>query len=258
MARRRMIEVTIAYDKHLNSLSEFAQLTFLKILPHTDDFGRFDGDPIQIKARTMPLSARSNQDVFNAVCEIIKAGLVKVYLAEDKLVLQYGEDSFGRINAVLVKNNKGGSEYPNPSEFLTIEQYESHVKATCLTLTIKSKEYKVKSIKYKEGHVADKFDLFWKMYPRKTSKKKASESFNRLNPTDELFDGIMIAIENQKAAGMLDDGQFTPHASTWLNQERWSDQIIKRENKNGIQRSIGASPDELARLSTERAIRNKV
>src|SRR5574343_480910 len=109
MARKRMIEVSIAYDEHLNSVSEFAELIFYRILPHTDDFGRFSGSPKVIKARALPMrDKRTARDIAEAIYELIDIGLLRPYCADGKLVLQFNEESFARINAVLVKNNKSG------------------------------------------------------------------------------------------------------------------------------------------------------
>jgi hypothetical protein len=45
------------------------------------------------------------------------------------------------------------------------------------------------------------------------------------------FHGIMAAIELQRHAGMFErEHQFIPHPSTWLNGERWDDEIAPRQN----------------------------
>ena len=225
MGRRRMIEVTIAYDEHFNSLSEFAQLLYLKILPHTDDLGRFEGNPIIIKARCMPLSNRKPEHIFNGVCEILESGLLRVYLSEERLVLQFNEEAFKRINAVLVKNNVSGkSEYPEFTTFLCVEDYKKHVLDTCLTRTIKSKEYKVRSKEYKEDTC---FTKFWEAYPKKTGKGKAEQSFAKIKPNEELLNKMIIAIKQQMQSDQWqkDNGQFIPMPSTWLNQKRWEDEV---------------------------------
>src|SRR3990167_10597314 len=111
MARRRMIEVSIAYDEVLNSLSEFAQLLFLKVLPHTDDYGRFEGDPKTLKARVAPLAKGKLQKYEKAMHEIAQAGLWLWYETDDgKKVIQFKKETFERINAFLIKN-RGNPEY---------------------------------------------------------------------------------------------------------------------------------------------------
>ena len=75
------------------------------------------------------------------------------------------------------------------------------------------------------------FDEFWQKYPRKVSKKKSKEIFTRLfkktkNP-DKLFKEIISGLERYKKTDQWnrDNGRFIPHPSTWLNQERWTDEV---------------------------------
>jgi len=107
-----MIEVSIAHDKLLNGLSDFAQLLYLKILPHTDDWGRFEGDPEVVKARVDPLSRRPVAKYDAAMREISGAGLWTWFQTEKgHKVVQYKQDSFERINAFLIKQRKN-AEFP--------------------------------------------------------------------------------------------------------------------------------------------------
>ncbi len=107
-----MIEVSIAHDKTFNELSEFAQLLYLKTLPHTDDFGRFEGDPQILKARVDPLSNKKISKYQSAMSEIARSGLWIWYkLDSGKMVVQYNQIAFERINAFLIKK-RGNEEFP--------------------------------------------------------------------------------------------------------------------------------------------------
>ena len=69
------------------------------------------------------------------------------------------------------------------------------------------------------------FEIFWKEYPKKANKKKARERFLKLK--SELLPVILEALKKQKAspAWQENSGQFIPHPATWLNGERWEDDI---------------------------------
>lgn len=73
----------------------------------------------------------------------------------------------------------------------------------------------------------DAFGRFWSAYPRKTSKKKALESWSKLKPSPELTETIMAALEQQKRSDQWtrDGGQYIPYPATWLNQRRWEDEM---------------------------------
>ena len=70
------------------------------------------------------------------------------------------------------------------------------------------------------------FDLFWEAYNKKEGKKKAMAAYISLAKKKSLPD-IEIHINIIKkwhATKKWQDG-FQPHATTWLNGERWNDQI---------------------------------
>lgn len=71
------------------------------------------------------------------------------------------------------------------------------------------------------------FEEFWGQYPRKVGKAVAKKKWLKLNPSCELKKEILAALEKHKQQDqwVKDNGQFIPHASTWLNQERWEDVV---------------------------------
>ncbi|QKK98421.1 GntR family transcriptional regulator [Pseudomonas sp. 13159349] len=73
--------------------------------------------------------------------------------------------------------------------------------------------------------VADGFEQFWKLYPKKKSRKDALKAWNKINPDAEL-QVVMITALAQHCVSRdwtKDAGQYIPMASTWLNGERWHD-----------------------------------
>lgn len=72
---------------------------------------------------------------------------------------------------------------------------------------------------------ADLFDQFWAAYHRHIAKKNALKSWTRLKVTTELFTKIMTALEAVKRTQQWQDVQYVPHPATWLNQERWEDEV---------------------------------
>jgi len=75
-------------------------------------------------------------------------------------------------------------------------------------------------------HANPFFEAFWNAYPRRIGKGAARISFARAcdfaNPNDIVQAAIVYSQH------CLDQGteiQFIPHPSTWLNQERWEDDL---------------------------------
>jgi len=72
------------------------------------------------------------------------------------------------------------------------------------------------------------FDFFWKMYPNKKSKKQAEKIWNKLKMDEDLYRKIIISLKKQMETRQWqkNGGEFIPHPSTWLNQERWNDEEV--------------------------------
>lgn len=71
----------------------------------------------------------------------------------------------------------------------------------------------------------DEFEQFWAAYPRKTGKGVARKAFVkalRLTTLDTMLTAIQW--QRQQEQWVKAGGQFIPHPSTWLNQERWADE----------------------------------
>lgn len=69
------------------------------------------------------------------------------------------------------------------------------------------------------------FLAFWDAYPKKVAKQKAMRAFAKLKADTALLAQIMAALHRhtQSEQWRKADGQFIPHPTTWLNEERWAD-----------------------------------
>lgn len=79
-----------------------------------------------------------------------------------------------------------------------------------------------------------RFDRFWDVYPRKAGKKVAYNAFLKIKPDDDLTDVMIRAVTEQKNSDQWrrDGGQYIPHPATWLNQERWNDELPRGKPEN--------------------------
>lgn len=76
--------------------------------------------------------------------------------------------------------------------------------------------------------LAEAFEVFWKLYPNKKSKKDARKAWEKLKPSADLRQTLMTALGSHRLSRdwTKDDGQYVPMASTWLNGERWTDELV--------------------------------
>ena len=82
----------------------------------------------------------------------------------------------------------------------------------------------------------DRFDIFWKQYPRKVAKPNAQKAWNKIKPDDVVFKKMLDAINQQGLSSK--EIQFVPHPATWLNAQRWEDEISVQSNMNQLARRV--------------------
>jgi hypothetical protein len=75
------------------------------------------------------------------------------------------------------------------------------------------------------------FDEFWAAYPRKVAKAVARKACARLTEQQQLdackaIDEHCLYWETKET-----ELEFIPHASTWLNAERWEDELVIEPKK---------------------------
>ena len=75
----------------------------------------------------------------------------------------------------------------------------------------------------------DEFEVFWKLWSqtnRKADKKRARDSYTKalkVDTHDNIMKGLSDAVDYWAKTGK--ETKYIPHASTWLNGERWKDDI---------------------------------
>jgi hypothetical protein len=93
--------------------------------------------------------------------------------------------------------------------------------------SIETKERKrIQETKRARGTPGDSFDPWWDQYPRKVGKGQARRAYAaalKKVGADKLLTAVIAYPFD------LSRPEFIPHASTWLNGERWADEIDTRD-----------------------------
>lgn len=80
------------------------------------------------------------------------------------------------------------------------------------------------SVTEEQPRQKDPFDIFWAAYPRKVDKKKARKAFEKVKvPVETLLSALEV--QKQSPQWVKDGGAYIPHPTTWLNGERWADDV---------------------------------
>jgi hypothetical protein len=75
------------------------------------------------------------------------------------------------------------------------------------------------------------FDEFWSLYPRKIAKATARKAWAKLSAEQQLMAAKAIDTHCQYWSAKETELEFIPHCATWLNQERWEDELVIEPKK---------------------------
>ena len=78
------------------------------------------------------------------------------------------------------------------------------------------------------------FDEFWSLYPRKIAKATARKAWAKLSPEQQLMAAKAIDTHCQYWRTKETPLEYIPYASSWLNGERYEDEIIIEPKKEKI------------------------
>ena len=77
------------------------------------------------------------------------------------------------------------------------------------------------------------FDSFWRFYPRKAGKEAARKAWLKLRPDEHIMQMIANNVKERvdKGEWRKDNQSFILHASTYLNQKRWEDEVLDQQTQ---------------------------
>lgn len=229
MANKRMLSKSISTSIKVNSVDEFSQLLFTWMIPHTDDFGRMDGEPEVVKALVMPMTRRSIKDFIKSLVSLASIGLIDWYFSDGKKVIEIVNADEHQSNLV---GKRTKSRFPDKKEgSLTFEEFlgnsENYLSnLTKLNLTKLNLTQPNPTQRSAKSGMTE-FEKFWEAYPKKVSKGQARRTWQKLNPTEQLQGKILAALECAKTSDQWakENGRFIPNPATWLNAEGWEDEL---------------------------------
>ena len=213
----RIIKESVCTSDSIDGLSWFEEVLFYRLIVNCDDFGRFDGRVAVIKNRLFPLKDDlTAKTVKNGIDKLVNLGLVVLYEFEDKPFLYL--PTWNDHQTVRAKRSK----YPSPEEGAIVSDY------TCMQMKSNASKCPRNPIQSESNSKSESntsaFERFWTAYPKKVGKKDAQKAFDKVKVDVQI---LIDAVERQKLSSQWckDNGQYIPHPTTWLNQERWTDEM---------------------------------
>lgn len=227
----RVIKESICDSERINQLSPLEEVTFYRLLVNADDYGCFDAREMVVKSRLFPLKEIKPAEVKKLLARLAEVGLIRLYTVTGKAYLQVNK--WSEHQRLRVSRHK----YPTPDDADECGSLPQ-VAASCGKKSPESEsESEIESeseseIEMRKAHER-RFNEFWTAYPRKVSKPAARKAFDKVKPDDELLKTMLTAIAKQKLSDQWtkDNGQYIPHPATWLNNQRWLDELPVAKQK---------------------------
>ena len=206
MARSRNIKPGFFQNEDLQELDFATRLFFIGLWTEADKEGRLEDRPKKLKNALFPAD---DVEVEQMLGGLAAYGFISRYERAGKKIIQ------------IVK----WAKHQNP------HRREAPSTLPAETDEVVEEEQQAESGPQKAETEAA-FETFWKLYPRKTAKDNARKAFAKINPDAELMAEIMASLAKHATcqAWLKDDGQFIPHAATWLNGKRWNDEVKPSAN----------------------------
>lgn len=233
MADGRMLKRAVSQSRRLSNLkNDSHRLLYTWLIPFLDVEGRYFASPDVIKGSIVPRLKHFNEkNIQEALGDMADNELILLYQYDGEQYLQLRKFN---DHQYLNKAREADSKIPPYSEDLQL-QINSRVNPDDST-EVKLREVKRREVKdvHPTPDATLLFEEFWKAYPKRVNRKEALYRWKKAKlPPIEI---ILKKISEQKNTDewQKDDGKYIPHPSTWINKERWLDEIdvgiIKKEN----------------------------
>jgi hypothetical protein len=233
MARIRTIKPEFCQSESMGNVSREARLLFVQMFTLADDAGRLRASSRMLASLLYPY----DDDV---------PGLINVWLNEledQKCIVQYEADGT-RYAQICKWLDHQKIDRPSPSKIPAFDEGSPATREPSRSIETegngkegKGKRKGMERDASRKG-MREEFQVWYKAFPRHVGIAKAEEAYIKVREggvsSEDLLAGAVRA-----AAYYADEGteqQYIPHPTTWLNQERWLDEL---------------SPKKAARLSDE-------
>jgi hypothetical protein len=230
MAKGRMLQNRISKSQKLACLSsDTVRLLYTWMLSHLDINGNFYADPLMVNNLVFTRLGHNIKTIKAAIDELAEKGLVVIYQVNGDRYLKY-PDFFDK-QPKLLRYREGVTEIPDLTDKASIIEYniiEYNVEITSVKPELgNNSNITHELIKNKQGS----FQIFYKAYPKKMNRKEALARWLKADLPDMSI--ILDAIERHKKTDQWrkDKGKYIPYPSTWINQERWNDEMGEGKKK---------------------------
>jgi len=221
MARIRSLKPDFFKDEDLAVLPFEARLLFEGLWCYADKEGRLEDRPKYLKAEIFPYDKIDIEKLLNLLSSPqIPERPQKVFIRRYTVNCRNYIDIPEFLKHQSPHNTEKDSVLPPFNGVLTVNN-------TLINNDTQSsgESYPI-SLSESKSLLKNKFEIFYKSYPKKKAKIEAEKAFSKLNPDDTLLNAMLSAIDKAKKSEdwMKDKGRYIPYPATWINAKRWLDE----------------------------------
>jgi len=255
MARIRYIHPDFFTDDKLADAPPLHRIFFAGLWGLADKAGRLEDRPKQIKVKILPYDDGDGDKILD---DLHQRGFVIRYEANGCKYIQIrGFAKYQRPH-----NTEKESTIPPPNQcdnvHLTVKPALDNGKCRdIMGMGMVNGDGDGKPpyplLKKGEGLAINRFEIFWKAYPKKIGKGAAEKSFKKINPSETLLQTMLAAIisASESEQWKKEDGQFIPNPATWLNQKRWEDEPAAKNAGSDFSRRVDKSISSASKIYRE-------
>lgn len=160
-------------------------------------------------------------------------------LFNSKLYEKYGILTSERIQQNYCEAVKRRKQVDFINEYLLLEKDSVHMKDLNVNIISLNADInplnddigtqkKREETKEKGKENEKQFETFWNLYPRKINKKKSKQIFLSLSKKSDFdlsFVMSQLKKQTEQQGWIKENGKWVPHPTTWLNNEKWNDEV---------------------------------
>ena len=234
MARGRMIDKRVSMSSKIGKITDKSRVLWFMMYPHLDREGRVAFDNLEdLKFEIIPrLNNWGLKKIAQALNELADVNLIKLYPSKEKIAIQFVK--FENFQIGLRKDREAKSEIDPPG---VVSKNSGNFRITPALSISKIKEVnEVKEVKKKNTKkkkdpslFETEFKEFWDLYPRKTQKQDAKETFMvrcRQGLSADIIKalkGYLKFLKYQRIQNNFNQAPMYP--KTFLNKNRWKEFI---------------------------------
>lgn len=228
MARIRTIKPEFFVSAQIADVSPTCRLLFIGMWLFCDDAGIHPASARQLKMEVFPGDDITTADVQRMIDDLLRVGVLIEYESQGQSYWQVTGWHHQKIE-------RPRYQYPQPDS-TTPRRHVGDNSTTPRSLTVPEttvpETTRVRtSTRKRVGVYSESFERWWLAYPRKVGKGAGYRAYQSACKRTDA-ETLQAAVE-EFAASDKAHGDWCPHASTWLNEDRWEDDRQEWTNRDG-------------------------